>query len=123
MRRVPPDAAARAQITGQLDRTLFVDAGAGGESNATERRGGRKHYVLLLVGNFVGISLTISLRKRPSTQWVIVSEASGEYKLSRSYRARSPGSSAAESAVGSITGIPTAFGRSEPVTRRNDLRG
>ena len=29
MRRVPPDAAARAQITGQLDRTLFVDAGAG----------------------------------------------------------------------------------------------
>ena len=29
MTRVPPDAAARAQITGQLDRTLFVDAGAG----------------------------------------------------------------------------------------------
>jgi len=29
VRRVPPDAAARAQITGQLDRTLFVDAGAG----------------------------------------------------------------------------------------------
>ena len=29
MRRVPPDAAARARITGQLDRTLFVDAGAG----------------------------------------------------------------------------------------------
>ena len=29
MTRVPPDAAARTQITGQLDRTLFVDAGAG----------------------------------------------------------------------------------------------